>query len=156
MTATNLFHIGILVPDIEEATRMFSRVLGLDFKEPAIAHVDNFRQGDTREVLDLLISWSVQGPPYLELLQSQDNEGIYHRSQEGMHHIGLWEPDPATIVERLALAGLRTEATQIAPDDRIIATYTPPDQLFGTRLELIDEGRRPGMEAWLAGEEWAD
>ncbi len=156
MTATNLFHVGVLVPDLDEGIARFSEVLGLTFKDPAIAHVDRFEQLSRVEQLDLRITWSVEGPPYLELLESQDNDGLYGRGQEGLHHLGLWEPDPETLIARLKTIGLREEATQFMPDDRILATYTGPDELYGTRLEFIEAGRRPGMEAWLAGEDWLD
>ena len=156
MTATNLFHVGVLVPDLDEATARFTEVLGLTFKDPAVAHVDRFEQMSRMEQLDLRITWSVEGPPHLELLESQDNDGLYGRAREGLHHIGLWEPDPETLIERLLGLGLKKEATQYMPDDRILATYTEPNELYGTRLEFIEAGRRPGMEAWLAGEEWLD
>ncbi len=156
MTAANFFHVGILVPDLEEGMERFAEVLGLAFKTPAVAHVDRFEQKSRVEELDLRITWSVEGPPYLELLESQDNDGLYGRAQEGMHHIGLWEPDPEALMERLTGLGLRNEGVQYTPDDRILAAYTAPHELYGTRLEFIEEGRRAGMEAWLAGEEWLD
>jgi catechol 2,3-dioxygenase-like lactoylglutathione lyase family enzyme len=156
MTASNLFHVGILVPDLDEAVERFAEVLGLSFKEPAVAHVDRFEQGASVEALDLRISWSIQGPPYLELLESQDNSGLYGHSHEGLHHVGLWEPDPEALMDRLRNLGLGQEATQYTPDDRILATYTAPAELYGTRLEFIDASRRPGMEAWIAGGAWQD
>ena len=54
---------GVLVPDMEEAAAKFSEVLGLTFKDPAVAHVDRFEQKSRVEVLDLRITWSVEGPP---------------------------------------------------------------------------------------------
>lgn len=156
MTATNLFHVGVLVRDMDEATGRFAAALGLTFKDPAIAHVDAFEQPSGMSALDLRITWSVEGPPYLELLQSQDNDGLYGFHQEGLHHIGLWEPDPEALMQRLVAMGLRNEATQWTPEGRILATYTAPAEMYGTRLEFIEAGRRPGMEAWLAGGPWAD
>jgi catechol 2,3-dioxygenase-like lactoylglutathione lyase family enzyme len=156
MTASNLFHVGILVPDIDEAIARFAEVLGLEFKEPAVAHVDRFEYGSTVEALDLRITWSIQGPPYLELLESQDNSSLYGHAHEGLHHVGLWEPDPEALVQRLHTLGLHREATQYTPDDHILATYSAPAGLYGTRLEFIEASRRPGMEAWLAGGDWHD
>lgn len=156
MTATNLFHTGVLVPDLEEAAARFGEALGLTFMPPAIAHVDRFEQKSRVEELDLRITWSVEGPPYLELLESQDNDGLYGRAQEGLHHIGLWEPDPEALMERLTGLGLKNEAAQYTPEGRILAAYTAPQELYGTRLEFIEAGRRAGMEAWLAGKEWLD
>lgn len=156
MTATNLFHIGVLVRDMDEAAGRFSKALGLTFKEPAIAHVDTFEQPSGTTPLDLRITWSIQGPPYLELLESQDKEGLYGYHQEGLHHIGLWEPDPERLLEKLLGLGLRSEATQWTAEGRILATYTAPEEMYGTRLEVIDAARRPGMESWLAGGPWGD
>ncbi len=156
MTATNLFHVGILIRDMDEATERFSNTLGLTFKEPAVAHVDAFEQPSGMSILDLRITWSIEGPPYLELLESQDNEGLYGFHQEGLHHIGMWEPNPEELMKRLVRMGLRNEATQWAPEGRILATYTAPEEMYGTRLEFIEESRRAGMENWLAGGPWAD
>lgn len=156
MTASDLCHVGILVEDIEEAMARFSEVLGLTFKDPEIAHVDRFEQGEIVEALDLRITWSVEGPPYLELLESQDNDGIYGRAQEGLHHIGLWEDDPEALVERLRELGIGKEATQYTPEDRILATYTAPHDMYGARLEFIESSRKEGMEAWIAGKSWQD
>src|SRR4029453_5130931 len=98
LTASNLFHVGILVPDLDEAVARFAEVLGLSFKEPAVAHVDRFEYGSSVEALDLRITGSIQGPPYLELLESQDNSSLYGHAHEGLHHVGLWEPDPEALV----------------------------------------------------------
>lgn len=156
MTATNLFHVGVLVPDIEKAMDRFSAALGLTFKDPEVAHVDAFEQPSGMSVLDLRITWSLQGPPYLELLESQDNDGLYGHHHVGLHHVGLWEPDPVAMMERLLGMGLMKEAIQWSPEGKIIAAYTAPRELYGTRLEFIEGSRRPGMEAWLAGAPWAD
>jgi catechol 2,3-dioxygenase-like lactoylglutathione lyase family enzyme len=156
VTASNLFHVGILVPDLDEAVARFAEVLGLTFKDPAVAHVDRFEHGSTVEALDLRITWSIQGPPYLELLESQDSSSLYGHAHEGLHHIGLWEPDPEALVRRFLTLGLHQEATQYTPDDHILATYSAPAEMYGTRLEFIEASRRPGMEAWLAGGDWHD
>jgi len=156
VTATNLFHVGVLVPDIEKAMDRFSEALGLTFMDPAVAHVDAFEQASGTNVLDLRITWSKEGPPYLELLESQDNEGLYGHHQEGLHHVGLWEPDPVKLMERLVGMGLTKEAIQWAPEGGIIAAYTAPRELYGTRLEFIEASRKPGMEAWLTGGSWSD
>lgn len=156
MTATNLFHIGVLVPNLDKAMDRFSDALGLTFMDPAVAHVDAFEQASGMSVLDLRITWSKEGPPYLELLESQDNHGLYGRHLEGLHHVGLWEPDPAKLMERLEGMGLVKEALQWSPEKKIIAAYTAPRELYGTRLEFIEASRKPGMEAWLAGGSWSD
>jgi len=156
MTVRNFFHVGILVPDIREAMAKFSDVLGLKFKEPAIAHVDDFDDSNGRRVLDLVITWATTGPPFIELLEAQGEDGLYGSKELGLHHVGLYDPDPAGLMEELAGKGLRREATQWTPAGTIIAAYTAPEELHGTRLEFIDRSREQGMNDWIAGRSWAD
>lgn len=156
MTVRNYFHVGILVPDIREAMARFSDVLGLEFKEPAIAHVDDFDDSTGRRVLDLAITWATTGPPFVELLEAQGEDGLYGSRELGLHHLGLYDSDPAGVVEELIGKGLRREATQWSPEGTIIAAYTAPAELEGTRLEFIDRSREQGMNDWIAGRSWAD
>lgn len=156
MTVRNFFHVGILVPDIRAAMARFSDVLGLEFKEPAVAHVDDFDDSTGRRVLDLLITWATTGPPFVELLEAQGEDGLYGSGSLGLHHIGLYDPDCEGLIEELIGKGLRREATQWTPEGRIIAVYTAPGEMHGTRLELIDQDREQGMNDWIAGRSWSD
>jgi catechol 2,3-dioxygenase-like lactoylglutathione lyase family enzyme len=156
MTVRNFFHVGILVPDIREAMARFSDVLGLEFKEPAVAHVDDFDDSTGRRVLDLSITWATTGPPFVELLEAQGEGGLYGHDRLGLHHIGLYDADPEGLIEELVGKGLRREATQWTPEGRIIAVYTAPEELHGTRLEFIDQEREQGMNDWIAGRSWSD
>jgi catechol 2,3-dioxygenase-like lactoylglutathione lyase family enzyme len=156
MTVRNFFHVGILVPDIREAMARFSDVLGLEFKEPAIAHVDDFDDTTGRRVLDLVITWATMGPPFVELLEAQGEDGLYGSKQLGLHHVGLYDPEPTGLIEELVGKGLRREATQWTPDGDIIAVYTAPEEMHGTRLEFIDQSRERGMNDWISGRSWTD
>jgi catechol 2,3-dioxygenase-like lactoylglutathione lyase family enzyme len=156
MTVRNFFHVGILVPDIRDAMARFSDVLGLEFKEPAVAHVDDFDDTFGRRTLDLLITWATTGPPFVELLEAHGDDGLYGSKELGLHHVGLYDPDPAGLIEELVGKGLRREATQWTPEGTIIAVYTAPEELYGTRLEFIDQDREQGMNDWIAGKSWTD
>lgn len=155
MTARNFFHVGILVEDMEEAIERFSDVLTLTFMPPAVAHVDHFEQDGSTEPLDLRITWAREGPPYVELLEAT-GDGLYSVRNTGLHHVGIYDPDCEGLIEELVGKGLRREATQYTPDKKIIAVYTSPAALYGTRLEFIDAARKPGMDAWIRGETWKD
>src|SRR5918996_4219311 len=156
MTVRNFFHVGILVPDIREAMARFSDVLGLEFKEPAIAHVDDFDDSTGRRVLDLSITWATTGPPFVELLEAQGEDGLYGSKNLGLHHLGLYDPSPESVIDELVGKGLRREATQWTPEGKIIAVYTAPEELHDTRLEFIDQTREQGMNDWIAGRSWTD
>jgi hypothetical protein len=107
---TDVFHFGILVEDIEEGAERFGDLLGIRFRPPAIAHVDDYVEGDTSRVLDLKVTYSMEGPPYVELLEMQ-GDGLYgpHHG-EGFHHIGVWEPECEARLEEWVAKGPRWSA----------------------------------------------
>lgn len=105
---------------------------------------------------DVHVVYSMQGPPYFELIEMQDS-GIYGREHgEGLHHIGMWEPDCEGQLPALRRMGLEPEAIQYTPANKIIVAYFRPAGLNGVRLEIVDEARRPMMEEWIAGGDFVD
>ena len=149
MTVLDVFHIGIVVPDIEVAAQELTAGLGLEFVEPRIARAAAFDdRGSTRE-LALRISYSRQGPPYIELLESQGIEGLYGSQETGLHHVGLWTADPGSVLKHLTGQGIRIEAAQYGADSSIIALYTAPSAMAGTRFEYVNRALQPDVDLWL-------
>lgn len=148
MTFIRFFHVGFLVDDLDKAMESFGSAFGVTWTVPDIGSVDAWDEelGDFR--LTLKVAYSKQGPPYVELLQSQES-GLYKASQgEGVHHIGLWEPDCETRQAELIAEGITPIHTQYTEDRKIIVSYFDPDKMHGVMLELVDEARRPIMETW--------
>lgn len=71
MTASPYFHIGILVPDLDEATERFSDVLGVTFVDRVYQDSEYFDDGGVIKNLRLHLTYSIDGPPYHELLEAQ-------------------------------------------------------------------------------------
>jgi len=149
MTILNIFHIGIVVPDIEAAALKLTAGLGIEFIEPMTARAAVFDdRGSTRE-LALRITYSRQGPPYVELLESQGIEGLYGSQETGLHHVGLWTSDPRAVLEHLSGEGIRIEAAQYGADSSIIALYTEPSGTAGARFEYVNRALQPDVDLWL-------
>jgi hypothetical protein len=69
----------------------------------------------------------------------------------------MWEPYCERRLEDLVgRHGLTKEGVMYTPDKRIIVAYFHPEGMHGTRIEIVDEGRRPQMERWFAGAPWVD
>jgi hypothetical protein len=85
-------------------------------------------------------------------------DGVYGLHQgQGVHHVGMWEPYCERRLEDLVgRHGLTKEGVMYTPDKRIIVAYFHPEGMHGTRIEIVDEGRRPQMERWFAGAPWVD
>ena len=88
MTASPYFHIGILVPDLDEAIERFGDVLGITFADRVYQDSQYFDDGGVIKDLRLHLTYSTDGPPYYELLEAQ-GDGLYSMKHgAGLHHVG--------------------------------------------------------------------
>jgi hypothetical protein len=156
VTVAPYFHFGFLVNDLEPAMERFGDVMGLTWTEPTTAHADFWQAGKGTAPVALDVVYSTEGPVHIELLRAH-GDGLYRPElAEGFHHIGVWEPDCEGRQEELKTKGLDPIATQYTPQQEIIVSYFDPAALHGVILEIVDEGRRPMMERWFAGESFVD
>ena len=148
MTFISFFHVGFLVNDLDSAMESFGSAFGVTWTVPDIGTVAAWEEDRGDFTLGLKIAYSKQGPPYVELLQSQES-GLYARSQgEGFHHVGLWEPDCETRQAEFISRGMEPIHTQFTADRDIIVSYFDPEKMHGVMLELVDMARKPIMETW--------
>ena len=140
MTATPLYHVGVLVDDIDSAIVHFSAQLGLTFNEPRVIALEQLLEaGVPARARDLRVVYSVEGPPFLELIEAQDGGVWGHHHGEGLHHIGSYHDDLAGRVAELADRGTPPECTVYIAGE-LIAIYLGPQHAHNTRVELV---RRP-------------
>ena len=155
MTVSPYFHIGILVPDLDAAIERFSDVLGVTFADRVYQDSETFDDGGVMRNLRLHLTYSIDGPPYYELLEAQGDDGLYSINHgAGLHHVGIWEADCVAKREELYGKGMTHEATIYRPDRSIIVTFFDPGPLGGVRVELADLDLKEGHEAWLSGGEF--
>lgn len=155
MTVSPYFHIGILVPDLDAAIERFSDVLGVTFADRVYQDSETFDDGGVMRNLRLHLTYSIDGPPYYELLEAQGDDGLYSINHgAGLHHVGIWEADCVAKREELYGKGMMHEATIYRPDGSIIVTFFDPGPLGGVRVELADLDLKEGHEAWLSGGEF--
>lgn len=95
---------------------------------------------------------SVQGPPHIELIQGQ-GDGIFSLAGgERIHHLGTSAPglDVASgAAPPLCLPILYS--VHPVPGQPPSLLLSDPAALHGVCMELLDEGGRPMLDAWLAG-----
>ena len=130
------FHVGVIVEDLDAAMEEFSRTLGLEFNEP---HESTYAGSRIR------VCYSLQGPPYVELIQGEPG-GMWSTSDgPKADHVGYFVDDLEAARERLEDAGLPVDIDGMALGGRF--TYHKMST-SGMRIELIDAARR---ERLLAG-----
>jgi catechol 2,3-dioxygenase-like lactoylglutathione lyase family enzyme len=147
------FHLAVLVLDLDRAVDRYSALLGQRFNEPSTLHLDTRSTGGYSEPVDLRVAYSREGPPYLELLEATGDGLFSSRNGRGFHHAGYWVPEGVDIAQLLASNGVKVDTEIVGSSGAVFARFTTPRALDGVRLELIDEGRRAGLERWFAGAE---
>ena len=137
-----LYHVGILVFDMDEAIRRYGDLFGVEFSETRAIRV-----GDDEP----LLAFSKGAPPRYELIQAT-GDGLYARSQgEGLHHLGYWADDATAAADELAARGLTQGVSARTRKGEVVFAYFEPDGLHGVRIEIVD-GRIAGpiLADWLA------
>jgi hypothetical protein len=121
------FHVGILVREIEAARADFTAKLGVEF-EPVHSHP--IATGETTRSC-----YSLQGPPYLELVEMTGTGSWSPDQPEGFHHIGVSD---LSVPNRCTAFGGRVDVIAPGENGSPRVALTPPEALHGIRVEYFD------------------
>jgi hypothetical protein len=140
------------VRNLKEAIPRFEHAYGVTFAEPVVAKARLTQRGLPEQQIEVPLTYSHQGPPYLELLEMTGDSGIYRTDQpEGLHHLGVWTSNCEERTAELVAQGLEPIATMYRDDGSITVSYFESEVSHGVMLEMVDEARRTAIEDWLAG-----
>ncbi|MBV8949258.1 MAG: VOC family protein [Actinobacteria bacterium] len=144
MSLSELFHVGIVVPDLEAARTRFTELLGVQWG-PILANDIPVRDGDGHDlVVPNRISYST-APPYLELIQEVAGTPWVCNEHSNLHHIGYFSDAFAGDARGLRAAGCPLELCD-GHGEGAPAAFTYHRDPLGVRLELVNAGMRPMME----------
>jgi len=141
------YHVGVLVRDIAAARRRFSAALGITFG-PVEPRVLNFTSGENDEVA---LCYSVEGPPYLELIEASGGGLFGLQHPEGVHHIGAWVTDGSSHCAALGAHGVAVDRQLQSVDgpyghSENFVWFNAPADLHGVRFEFVDDSVRAALE----------
>ena len=147
MNSMPAYHVGILVRDITDARHRFSAALGITFG-PVEPRVLTYTSSERDEIR---LCYSVEGPPFIELIEAAGNGLFGLQHPDGVHHIGAWVTDAAGHCAAL-------QARDVAVDRRLQSVDGPygrsenfvwfnaPADLCGVRFEFVDDSMRAALE----------
>jgi catechol 2,3-dioxygenase-like lactoylglutathione lyase family enzyme len=145
-----LFHVGVRVPDLDEAMETLGAGLGLAWAQVVERDQDVWTPDAGQHTVPLRFTYSCAGPQHVELLQGSPGSVWDGASSPGVHHVGVWVDDIAAHVERLVGTGWTLEAAGRAPEDGYgpMAYVRSPE---GMLLEPVSAHVRPRFERWWSG-----
>ncbi|NKQ54267.1 VOC family protein [Amycolatopsis sp. K13G38] len=144
------YHAGLVVPDMRAAIRDLESRLGHTFNEPTrlTVHEVEDRLGGTTGPLEMLVAYTRDRPFRMEVIECQ-GRGIYSPAQAGLHHLGVWEPDPVARLKWLETAGDPVDAVFRQPDGTISVIYARSAAVPAHRIEYVNEAQRERLERWF-------
>lgn len=148
----NVFHFGIVVEDIHASMTELGERFDLTWAPLVEAPIDVRTAEGERVTEHLKFTYSSQGPPNIELVESRERR-LWTPTPDGMiHHVGAYDDDFAGAVARNTATGASLEFGGGHAEQPVgYAYFRVPG---GMRVELIDGARRANFEAWFAGGEF--
>ncbi|RLP74780.1 hypothetical protein D9V32_12125 [Mycetocola tolaasinivorans] len=139
-------HIGILVENLEESIVAWEKATGYTFGPIGRYRTERWRDHSdaTPHPHDARISFSAEGPPFIELMEFH-GEGTHSAKEgEGFHHFGFLDyPEVESKMAELAEAGIGHDGESLDEGGRPILWFTEKRDLNGIRLEFVAATPQP-------------
>ena len=104
----DLFHIGIIVPDIASAAERLTAAVGYQWTKPVQATLAVTTDAGEHDFLFEFV-YSIQ-PPHLELIREAPGTIWTASPDTATHHLGYWVDDLSAAAQQLEAGGFRQEA----------------------------------------------
>ncbi|MET7473826.1 VOC family protein [Streptomyces sp. NPDC005648] len=145
LSAADLYHTGIVVPDIEAWKARMAEVAGHRWTETMTGDL-RIRTADGERPLLLRYAYSLDAP-HLELVQEIPGTPWTAAERIATHHLGYFCDDVPTTSKRLAEAGFPLEACAVVDGEpSLFAYHLDPS---GVRIEIVDRALIPDFDAYL-------
>jgi catechol 2,3-dioxygenase-like lactoylglutathione lyase family enzyme len=146
LNVDDLYHTGIVVPDLEAAAERLSTVAGYRWTRPIEGPLA-IRTADGSRTVDLRFAYSLQRP-HIELIHEVPGTPWVAGANHAVHHLGYFTDDLAGTASALEAHGFTLELCP-AGDGKapsIFAYYLSPD---GVRVEIVDRTIMGDFDAFL-------
>ncbi|MEE4490789.1 VOC family protein [Streptomyces sp. BE230] len=134
------YHVCFSVPDLGRAMEDLTAVSAVRWHDPVDGRIGDW---------PYRIAFTVQGPPFIELIEAAPGGPWGDTTRAQFHHIGFWTSDITAGASRLAAHGF-PEVFSGCPHGRPFA-YHRMDSVGG-HVELVDAVQQPSfLESWHPG-----
>jgi catechol 2,3-dioxygenase-like lactoylglutathione lyase family enzyme len=145
-----VYHVGFVVPDLDEAIATLGPVLGVHFMRPAVFPFPVLETPLGPREVSLRLSYSTQ-PMHVELIGSAPGSLWDFEDRRRGHHVGVWSDDIANEAERLDRRGMPRLWWVHGPDGNLVFSYH--DTPYGFYIELVNDAFRAGLADTFRSEE---
>jgi Glyoxalase/Bleomycin resistance protein/Dioxygenase superfamily len=142
-----LYHIGLTVPDLGAAMAQYSATLGFTWASIHESTPEVIVDGERRQA-EIAVTYSMQGPPYLELVQERRGS-IWGADGLALTHVGFWAEDLGAGRRALDESGLVARVHDAGQDGRP-ARFSYHPFAGGLWIELVHTSFKAQLADWIA------
>ncbi|OBA74549.1 bleomycin resistance protein [Mycobacterium sp. 1554424.7] len=142
----DLYHTGIVVPDLDAAMATLGELAGYRWIKP-MSYTLPFRTASGVRELTSTIVYSLQSP-HIELAQEVPGSPWTAAPGNAVHHLGYFSDDLAESARALEANGFTLEMTADAPGSGL-SLFAYFIDASGTRIEIVDRALFPDFPAFL-------
>lgn len=143
----DLYHVGLTVPDLHEAMELYTAAFGFEWATVHERTPTVIVDGEPREA-EIAVTYSVQGPPYLELVQESRGD-VWGAAGLSLTHVGFWVEDVEAAMRGLEGMGLRTRM-HAPKTDGVPMRYSYHQTSSGLWMELVQTRFKAELTDWIA------
>jgi hypothetical protein len=141
----DVFHLGRVVEDLDAAMSTIGANLAISWAPVQERTIAVLTAGGEARDEPLRFTYSVDGPPHIELIEAGAGSLWQPTPDGGLHHVGIF-------AEHVAVApGPGMELEFGGREGRGVAGFAYYSSPGGIRVELVDARRRASFAAWFAG-----
>ena len=145
LDAGALYHLGVVVPDLDEALVDLGRRYGLTWGPRHEALRTVWLEGSVVEV-GFHTCFSVQAP-HLEIIEAVPGTIWQQPPGSALHHLGYWTDDVASCSASLEAGGSQRAACGVAADGTYPSRFAYHRDPRGYFVEVVSTSIRAEMEA---------
>jgi hypothetical protein len=142
-----LYHIGLTVPDLGAAMEQYTATLGFTWATIHESTPEVIVDGERRQA-EIAVTYSIQGPPYLELVQERRGS-IWGANGFALTHVGFWAEDLSAGRRALDESGLAARVSDAGRDGRP-ARFSYHPFAGGLWIELVHTSFKAQLADWIA------
>jgi catechol 2,3-dioxygenase-like lactoylglutathione lyase family enzyme len=147
---SQLFHIGIRVADLGAAMAEIGKQSNVTWASVQDRPMSVWLPGAGPVVLQLALTYSLEGPVHLEVMQGPKGSIWDGVDAPGAHHFGYWSDDVQGDTEAMLAEGWTLELAAAAPADGY-GRFTYVRSPSGYLVEPVASANKPRFERWWAG-----
>jgi len=148
--SASYFHVGVVVPALEDALDRLSSVIGARWGPVTESDLVAQDARGRRATVPLRLVYSTTAP-YLELIEEAPGTVWVCNPYSNLHHIGFWADGLPAAHDHLVASACPLELAGVGGAEADAAAAVPAMFTFhrdplGVRFELLDAAVRPMME----------